>query len=305
MNVNIKLNNKTKGIILIVCSAFFFAVMNLFVRLSGDLPSMQKSFFRNFVALFFSLGVVIKNRTSFASVKGNEKYIFYRAFFGTIGLVSNYYAIDHMILTDASMLNKLSPFFAVVFSALFLKEKVKPWQVLAVAGAFIGSLFIIKPSMQIDIVFPYIIGFIGGMGAGAAYTAVRFLGGRGVPGGIIVFFFSLFSCVVCLPFAIACYEPMAPIQLILLLLAGLSATGGQFCITYAYTFAPAREISVYDYSQIIFSAILGFFVLSQTPDIYSFLGYLIICGMGVLNFIFTKKHHEKQEQTLKEEKNLK
>ncbi|MCD8089514.1 MAG: DMT family transporter [Clostridiales bacterium] len=291
MAARFKLPDKTKGIILIVCSAFFFALMNLFVRLSGDLPSMQKSFFRNFVALFFALGVIIKNGTNFESVRGNGKYLFYRSFFGTIGIVSNFYAIDHMILTDASMLNKLSPFFAVVFSAIFLKERVKPWQILAVAGAFVGSLFIIKPSMQIDVVFPYIVGFIGGMGAGAAYTAVRFLGGRGVPGGVIVFFFSLFSCIVCLPFAIAGYVPMTPLQIVTLILASLSATGGQFCITYAYTYAPAREISVYDYSQIIFSAILGFFVLNQTPDIYSFLGYLIICSMGVFNFIFTKKHH--------------
>ncbi|MCD7778138.1 MAG: DMT family transporter [Clostridiales bacterium] len=287
-------SNKTKGIILIICSAFFFALMNMFVRLSGDLPSMQKSFFRNFVALFFALAVLMKNKTGFESAKGNFKYLFIRAFFGTIGIVCNFYAIDHMILTDASMLNKLSPFFAVVFSAIFLREKVKPWQLLAVMGAFIGSLFIIKPSMQIETVLPYIIGFIGGMGAGAAYTAVRFLGSRGVVGGVIVFFFSLFACIVCLPFAIADYTPMTLVQVVTLLLAGLSATGGQFCITYAYIFAPAREISVYDYSQIIFSAILGFFVLNQMPDIYSFLGYIIICGMGIINFVFTKRHHEKQ-----------
>ncbi len=34
-----------KGIILIIASAFFFSLMSLFVKLSGDLPSIQKSFF--------------------------------------------------------------------------------------------------------------------------------------------------------------------------------------------------------------------------------------------------------------------
>ena len=44
-------------------------------------------------------------------------------------------------------------------------------------------------------------------------------------------------------------------QLVYLLLVGLCAAGGQFAITAAYTFAPSREISVYDYSNVIFTAI--------------------------------------------------
>lgn len=284
------MSRKTKGILLLISSAFFFALMNLLVRLSGDIPSIQKSFFRNFVALLFALMVLLRSHTDVGRVKENIFPLFIRSFFGTIGILANFYAIDHMILTDASMLNKLSPFFAVVFSAIFLKEKIKPWQLIIVVVAFIGSLFIIKPSLQIDRVFPYAVGFIGGMGAGAAYTAVRYLGGRGVPGAVIVFVFSTFSCLFCLPFVIADFAPMAAIQVIILLGAGLAAAGGQFCITYAYTYAPARDISVYDYTQIIFSAILGYFVLSQLPDVYSFIGYVIICSMGIVNFIYSKNH---------------
>ena len=52
------MSKKTKGILFIILSAFCFALMNLFVRLSGDLPSMQKSFFRNFVAFIFALAVL-------------------------------------------------------------------------------------------------------------------------------------------------------------------------------------------------------------------------------------------------------
>ncbi len=277
--------NKSKGILLIISSAFFFAVMNLMVRLSGDLPSVQKSFFRNFVALFFAASILLKSKTSLKCVKGNIQPLFLRAFFGTIGILCNFYAIDHMILSDASMLNKLSPFFAVVFSTLFLKEKIKPWQLMTVLGAFIGSLFIIKPSLDFTRVFPYLIGFLGGMGAGAAYTAVRYLGGRGVHGSVIVFMFSLFSCIVCFPMTVIGYAPMTAVQLITLLGAGLAAAGGQFCITYAYTYAPARDISVYDYSQIIFSAILGYFVLNQKADLLSVAGYIIICAMGIFNFV--------------------
>ncbi len=283
------MSKKLKGILLIIASAFFFALMNLMVRLSGDLPSIQKSFFRNFVALFFALFILIKSGTGLKGIKGNLFPLFMRVSFGTLGILCNFYAIDHMILSDASMLNKLSPFFAVVFSAMFLREKIKPWQLMVVLGAFIGSLFIIKPSLDFSETFPYFVGFLGGMGAGAAYTAVRYLGGRGVQGSVIVFMFSLFSCIVCLPPAIMGFQPMTALQILTLLGAGLAATGGQFCITYAYTYAPARDISVYDYSQIIFSTILGFFVLGQKADVLSILGYVIICSMGIFNFVYSKK----------------
>ena len=79
-------------------------------------------------------------------------------------------------------------------------------------------------------------------------------------------------------------------QTIILLLAGLAASGGQFAITAAYTYAPAKEISVFDYTNIIFAAILGFFMFNQVPDIYSFIGYIIICGISIAMFFSERKH---------------
>lgn len=127
------------------------------------------------------------------------------------------------------------------------------------------------------------------MGAGAAYTAVRWLGIRGEKGPYIVFFFSGFSCLVTLPFLLFDFHVMTWQQWLVLLGAGLAAAGGQFSITAAYKFAPAKEISVYDYSQIIFSALLGFILFSQLPDIWSFIGYVIICGVGVAMFIYNNR----------------
>ena len=82
---------------------------------------------------------------------------------------------------------------------------------------------------------------------------------------------------------------MAWWQILALLGAGLSATGGQFSITAAYYNAPAREISVYDYSQIIFATLLGLIFLGELPDIYSFIGYAIIIAMAVLMFLYNNK----------------
>ncbi len=290
------MSKKYRGIIYIVLSAFCFAFMNMFVRLAGELPSVQKSFFRNFVAAGFAFMILLKDRVPFRCKKENLIYLLLRAVFGTMGILCNFYAIDHLVLADASMLNKMSPFFAVLFSFLVLKEKVTVPQALIVAGAFIGSMFVVKPTfLNMDLI-PSVIGLSGGICAGAAYTMVRKLGENGEKGPFIVFFFSMFSCVMTLPWLIFDYHPMTAMQLAMLLMAGLSAAGGQFSITSAYTCAPAKEISVYDYSQIIFAAFLGFVVFGQIPDILSWLGYGIICTMAVVMFLYnTKSDHEKKE----------
>lgn len=272
----------------IIISAFCFAIMNTFVRLAGDLPSIQKSFFRNFVALIFAAAMLLRTEEKFSFDRKNLPYLLLRAFFGTMGILGNFYAIDHLVLADASMLNKLSPFFAILFSYFILREKTSPGQAIAVVIAFIGALFIIKPT-GVSFNAASLVGVMGGMGAGIAYTMVRLLSKRGERGPFIVFFFSAFSCVATLPFLIFDFHPMEWWQLLCLLGAGLAATGGQFSITAAYSFAPAKEISVFDYTQIIFAAALGFIFFGELPDGYSLIGYVIIIAVSVRMFLAGRK----------------
>ena len=103
------------------------------------------------------------------------------------------------------------------------------------------------------------------MAAGGAYTCVRWLGIKGENGRLTVLFFSTFSCLLTVPYLIFDYHYMTAFQWFALLMAGLFAAGGQFAITAAYTCAPSREISVYDYSQIVFAAVVGFFVFGDVP----------------------------------------
>ena len=118
------ISKKQQAIIYIICSAFFFALMNMFVRMSGDLPSIQKSFFRNLVAFFFALIILLRSKEGFSFQKKNLPAFIGRSFFGTPGILCNFYAVDHLVLSDASILNKLSPFFAILFSYFILKEKL-------------------------------------------------------------------------------------------------------------------------------------------------------------------------------------
>ena len=276
--------NKAKGIMFILLAALGFSLMTFFVRLSGDLPTMQKAFFRNFVALFVAAVALVKAKEGFHVSKGNRLDLLLRSAFGTAGLIANFYAVDKLGIADANMLNKLSPFFAIILSIFILKEIPSVFDIVTTITAFIGALFIIRPTGTFSSFLPALIGLFGGFCAGTAYTFVRKLGKKGVHTPVIVFAFSLFSCLVTLPFLIFNYEPMTPLQLLILILAGASASLGQFSITLAYKHAPAKEISVFDYTQVIFAALLGLAFFGEIPEAYSIIGYTLIIGVAVVRW---------------------
>lgn len=281
--------DKHKGILCILGAAFFFALMNLFVQLSGELPIMQKAFFRNIVACLFAFFMILKSGSGFRIGKGNFKYMMGRSIAGVAGVVCNFYAISHLnSISDASMLNKLSPFFAILFSIVLIGERPDTVEWLTIVTAFAGALFVIKPSAGLAS-FPALIGLFGGLGAGIAYAFVRKLGLRGERGPMIVLFFSASSSLMLLPGLILSYEPMTTGQLLSLVMAGVSATGGQYCITAAYSYSPAKEISVYDYTQVLFAALLGFIFLGQIPDYLSVIGYIIIIGVAIFRWQYTNR----------------
>ena len=294
-----KIKSKNKAIIFLITSAFFFSLMSVFVRLSGDLQTFQKMFFRNLIAAIIAFIILIKNKTSFLpSRKENIPFLVLRTFLGMAGVFCNFYAVDRLVLSDASILNKMSPFFAIVFSFLLMKEKPSFVQMMTVTGAFFGSLFVIKPSFENATLLPAVVGFLGGACAGFAYACIRKLTLKGENSAYIVFFFSFVSTLVTLPLMIIDYEKMSFYQLSMLLLAGLSAAGGQFMITLAYKNAPSKEVSVYDFSQIIFSAVFGFIIFDQIPDILSVVGYVVIVSMAVVSFLYTNNLLFFQSKTL-------
>lgn len=119
-----QLSSRTKGTCFLIFSAFSFAWMNAFVRLAGDLSFIQKSFFRNLIALLVALIMLFKERQPLHCDKKSAGALLLRATMGTVGIFCNFYAVDHLPISDASMLNKMSPFFSVLLAWLLLKERI-------------------------------------------------------------------------------------------------------------------------------------------------------------------------------------
>ncbi len=278
------MKDQLKGIICIIIAAAGFSLMTFFVRLSGDIPTMQKAFFRNAFALVIAIITLILRKEKFEIKKDCRTDIFLRCLFGTTGLIANFYAIDALALADANMLNKLSPFFAILISIPVLKEKPSKTDIIATVIAFIGAMFIIRPAPGNMELIPALVGLYGGFGAGTAYVFVRRAGKKGASTPVIVICFSAFSCLLTLPFMIFNYTQMSPKQLFILILAGLSAAVGQFGITNAYKFAPAGKLSVFDYLQVIFATLWGLIFFKELPTAMSMIGYAVIISMALIRW---------------------
>lgn len=280
------MNDKIKGILWLVAASVGFSLMGAFVKLSGDLPVIQKSLFRNIIGMILPLYFVYKYKEPLFGRRENQLTLILRSTFGMIGVLLNYYAIDRMVLSDADMLNKLSPFFTILFCAWFLQEHIKKYQFISMIIAFIGALFIIKPNFSSDM-YIAIIGVLGAMFAGLAYTTLRVLGSK-EKFYTTVFYFSFVSTIVLIPLTLLTYQPMTNAQIIYLILSGVFATLGQFGLTIAYSYAPAKDISIFFYTTVLFSAIIGFILFNETPDLLSYLGYIIIFFASYYMFVKAK-----------------
>ena len=290
------MRRRTKGILAITASAFGFALMALFVRLCDDwgapVNSFQKSFFRNVVALAIAgvawgrtargRGRTLDGRRETRDEAGkvlslkSKVLLLLRATLGTIGIFANFYALSHITIAEGQTLNKTAPFFTVLFAWLFLGEKVTRRQVLPLVLAFFGVVLIAKPGFAGDAAFPLAMGLLGGVCAGGAYACVRGLRRHDVDPALIILFFSAFSCLASVPFMLARFDPMTWSQVLILFGAGASAALGQFGVTLAYGYAAPREIAVFDYSNILFTAAFGSLFFAQVPDVWSVLGFAAI-----------------------------
>ena len=280
-----QLSNRNKGILLLLLSSLGFALISLFIRLAGNVPTMEKTLYRNLVSTFVIAGILLRSGTPLRLPRESRADMFCRCFFGYGGMVLYLWSIDHMGLADANMLNKTSPFFSVLLSIWILGERPSFRDILCIIIAVLGAALVVKPGRGMAS-FPALIGLFGGFIAGAAYSYVRKVGLHGVPASVTVLCFNVFSCLVSLPFVLMSDTHARGIQIVYLLIVGILAAGVQLSLTKAYRYAPAKEISVFDYSQIIFAALFGFLFWGELPDLLSVAGYAIIIGCAVFRAFF-------------------
>ena len=136
-----------KGVLCILLSAFGFALMAMFVRLADGcggvpLPAAQKAFFRNFFAAIIAAFLFFRSKTGVKGMTPSKVlHLFLRCAAGTAGIICNFWCLDHMNISDATMLNKLGPFFVVIFSIYILKESIHGIEIISAPGKCRAATF--------------------------------------------------------------------------------------------------------------------------------------------------------------------
>lgn len=282
------------GAALMIASALFFSAMQIAVRLSGaggDIPLMEQVFFRNLFSLIVVLPVLLRKRVPPFGSRRDQPLLFGRSIAGFLGIVTYFYATNHARVADASILNRLSPVVVTLLSAAFLHEKIGIVQLLSLAVSFLGTWIVCGPAMD-SAFLPIVSALLSALFSGTAYTFVSALRTRTDPLAVIMHF-SAFSVVT----AFVCMLPdfvMPDVgQLIALLLIGCFGSLGQICLTYAYRFAPAAEVSIYNYFGIIWAALLGYAFLGESVGTATAVGGALIIAASLINFLHAKRGEKK------------
>ena len=277
------MTKETKAALLMTAAAFFLSLVPLAVKLvpaDSGIPTSEKLVARGLVAVIVTF-ILIKKRGE-SLVPGKPWLLFLRSALGTLGMVTYFLALEKLPLADTVTINKLSPFFVLLFSWIFLGEKLKKIQIIAILTAFAGVALVANP-VGMTVSGAIILALASAVFAGAAYTTLRALRKYDSPLRV-VFWFSLFSVVAFLPKTIS--GGVIPTGTTILPLLGIGIAGvlGQILMTTAYRFAPGGKVAVYGYLSVVFSVIWQISVFQEIPSVMVLSGAVLVMTAGWINY---------------------
>jgi drug/metabolite transporter (DMT)-like permease len=270
------------GILLRVCAMFCMAGLAALVKwCSGKgVPVLEIIFFRNAFA-FIPVLIYVGRTTGFSVLKTNRPGgHLARSVVGLTGMVCGFSAVGLLPLTQSTALTFSSPLFMTALSALILKEHVGRHRWAAVAVGFVGVLIMVHPDPSHFAGLGVILALVGAVAAAGAMIAIREIG-RTEPGPTIVFYFTLAGMMLglaSLPFGWVIPD-LATLGL--LIAGGLIGGVGQLLLTEALRRASVAVVAPFDYTQLVWASLLGFFVWGETPQTLTLVGAIVVAGSGV------------------------
>ena len=260
---------RTKGVILALLSTLSFSFMMIFAALnSPEISLWEQTFFRNLIGIFVASFILIKNHQP---LFGERKYwpqMFARSLFGLLAVMLLFYASRNALQADVSIMNRISMFTISIVSVVFLHERLTKMHIPAMLIAFTGAYIAANP--RFDSAFlPLLAAFCTSLCDAVCYPLLSYFSGR-VNAYSVVMFFCTFSTIV----SGICMIPTFVVP-----------SGPDLF----YLIAPAGELSIYNLMGILFSALLGFFILHQIPTVRTFIGGGLVVLASLLLFFYKKR----------------
>jgi len=260
-------------------SAASIASMATCVRIaSSELPQSEIVFFRNFFGLILLLPLVIRRKLSLRT--NHLSLHVFRAFLGFWAMYLYFYAIAHLPLADAVLLNYTSPLFVTLFAVIWLKETLTRNRKLAGILGLVGVFCLFHPSAASASLAGF-IGLCSGLAAGLAQTSIKKLSNTESSLLVVVmfgFFASIFSVV---PMLLEFTYPSGKAWFWLIAVGGFGSLG-QLSLSRAYKLAPASQVSPLGYSGLLFAGLIGFYFWHEAPAQWTVAGTIFIVAAGIL-----------------------
>lgn len=277
-----------KASLLMLLSAFSFSIMQIAVKYtSKTIPVPELVFMRNFAMLLFAGSIAYKKKMPLYKDKKNIPLILGRGVFGMFGVLLYFYGTKYLPSAEASVLQKSSPFFVAIFAYITMKEPMSKADIFSMIIAFIGVVIVTKPSPTSFNIYG-ILALLSGIFAAMAYTCIGMLKGK-EENETIMLSFAIVTCVCMIPamfFDFKIPNLQETIGLIVIAVCGML---GQWFLTIAYTNAPAGKVSIFNYTTVIFTSIMGFFLFGDTIDTLSAIGIALIFIGAIIAYIGKNK----------------
>jgi len=271
-----------------VLGAFFFATMAVGIKVaSADFSTFELVFYRGAVSVVF-MGLVLRARGTSLRTPVPAMHAL-RSLIGVMSLGAWFYAIAHLPLATAMTLNYMSGVWVAAFvvggALLYGQAQRQGPLMLTVLASFCGVVMMLRPTLDQNQLFAGLIGLLSGMGAALAYMQVTALGKVGEPEGRTVFYFSVGSVVAGLggmaftgltPWSAVSWQAAAWLVPI-----GILASGGQWCMTRAYSRGPTLLVANLQYSGIIFAAFYSLVLFGDQIPLIGWAGMAIIVASGL------------------------
>ncbi len=204
-----------------------------------------------------------------------------RAVIGVIGMVLNFGAVTLLPLAEATTLGFTTPIFAVILSALLLRENVGPVRWLAVALGFAGVVIITQPGHSTIAPLGAAVGLAAGFMIALINIQLRDLARTDEPLSIVFWFAALSTpfLALTLPFVMTQHSPQ---QWALLMAIGVVGGAGQLLLTASLRFGQVASVIVMDYSALIWATLFGWLVWDHLPPVATWLGAPAIIAAGIV-----------------------
>lgn len=259
------------------------ALMYALVKWCGarGVPVFEIVFFRNVFA-FVPLALYIWRTAGFGVLKTRRPFgHLSRSAVGLVGMVCGFSAVQRLPLSEATALQFASPLFMTALSALLLHEAVGRHRWGAVIVGFVGVMIMARPLPgQMNLVGAT-FGLLSALGAAGAMVAIRQISDT-ERGPTIVFYFTLAGTVLGFVASSLLGWTVPDVQTLgLLVLTGVVGGVAQMLLTEALRAAPIGVVAPFDYTQLVWAALLGLVIWGEVPHPATLVGAAIVAASGV------------------------